>query len=30
MGATYEILNRIVTAANRTMDQSVRIRVIEK
>jgi hypothetical protein len=30
VGSTYEVLNRIVTAAGRTMDQTVRIRIKEK
>lgn len=29
-GATYEILNRIVTAGGRTMDQTIKVRIIDK
>jgi hypothetical protein len=30
LGASYTLLNRVVTAAGRTMDQSVRIRIAAK
>lgn len=29
-GQTYDIVNRIVTAGGRTMDQTVRVRIIDK
>lgn len=30
LGSTYDILNRITTAAGRTMDQTVRIKIANK